>query len=181
MKKLLLITSIISSVFATSLEERVSNLEQEVKILKEEIKKLTNSQKELKSFKTNVQKEIQKGVLLTCSKLKLIKFNYKYNDGFYKTYDLFYTIKNGYKKDIKFLKAYVNIKDSEDDTLIEDYIKRDINLKSNKTTTIKTNYTIDFEAGLSQYLKGTPVNKLQINFKPSIIIFKDGTKIKCQN
>ena len=73
MKKLLLITPIISSVFATSLEERVSNLEQEVKILKEEIKKLTNSQKELKTFKTNVQKEIQKGVLLTCSKLKLIK------------------------------------------------------------------------------------------------------------
>jgi hypothetical protein len=180
MKKLLILL-VSSLAFGLSLEDRVSQLEKEVKLLKEQISKINSSQKELKTFKNNVQKEIQKGVLLTCQNLKLTDFKYRYNDGFYKTYDLFYTIKNNYKKEIKFIKAYITIKDKEDDTLIEDFIKRDVSLKPNKTVTIKTNYTIDFEAGLSQYLKTTPLKNLDLIFKPSVIIFKDNTKIKCQN
>jgi hypothetical protein len=88
MKKLLILL-VSSLAFGLSLEDRVSQLEKEVKLLKEQISKINSSQKELKTFKNNVQKEIQKGVLLTCQNLKLTDFKYRYNDGFYKIYDLF--------------------------------------------------------------------------------------------
>ena len=175
-KIILLIAFICSSLFANSLEERVAKLEKEVELLKKELNKSIASQKELSDFQKKLVED--RG---SCNRLKLVKFNYSYDNGFYKGYKLFYTLKNGYKKEIKFLKAYITIKDKEDNILIEDFIKRKLFLKPTQTATIETYYKIDFEAGLSQYLKDTPLKNLEIIFKPSFIIFKDNSKISCKN
>jgi hypothetical protein len=118
---------------------------------------------------------------LSCNKIKLVKFTYKYNGGYMPSYDLYYTLKNNYKKTVTYLTGGISIYDNEDNNLIEDFIKQNITLKPNQTITLHTNYTIDTQVGLSKYLKETPLKDLTVKLKLWNIKFSDNTKIKCNN
>jgi hypothetical protein len=173
MKKIIFLIFLFVGLFGNSLEDRVSKLEAEVKILNEKLNSLTNSQK-------TITKTIEKNSIKSCKNLVLKNFDFTYKDGYIKSYNLYYTLKNSFKKPIKFIQAYVTIKDTTNDVLLEDYIKRDIAIDSNKTIKVKTYYTIDTDVGLAIYLKDTPRKNLIIDFKPSLILFKDGTNLRCK-
>jgi hypothetical protein len=163
-----------TTLFAANLDQRVAKLEKEVKELKSKIDKLLNAQ-------TNIETTIKKSSLSSCNYIQIVKFDYIYHNGFFENYDLFYTIKNNYNKTISYLKANIVIKDKDDNTLIEDFIKRDITLSSQKTSILKTNYKIDSEVGLSSYLRTTPKKELLIQLRPIVVKFSDGEVIKCNN
>jgi len=181
MKKIGLIGLLISLVFSSdlNLNQRVTKLENEVKLLKLQISKILKSQKEINISQTLIQDVVKKGKLEVCNNLKIVNFNYKYHNDYFKSYDLFYTLKNNYPKPIQFVKAYITIRDNEDNNLIEDFIKREIKIAPNSKKVIKRNYRFDADIGLSIYLKDTPLKNITIYFKPSIIKFQDGTTIKC--
>jgi len=182
MKKILLFSLLTTTIFASSLEDRVKVLEEKVNTLETQIKQLTSLKKDVKKVKesqTNITKEIQKGIILRCDKLKLLTYNYRYDDaGLIKSYTFNYKLKNDYNKSIRYIYASIKFTDNEDSTLVEDYIKKTILIKPSQEVNIKTNYLVD-EGSLSEYLKDTPKKELKVEFKPFTIEFSDGQKLRC--
>jgi ABC-type multidrug transport system fused ATPase/permease subunit len=180
MKKIIISMLFVVAIFANSLEERVDSLEQEVSELKSIIYNLTKSQKKIESSQKVITQTIKSSTIIPrCDKIKLKDFSFEYNDGYIKSYDLHYNVKNEYNKTIKFLQAYVIIKDSEDDTLIRNIIKRDVNIPVKQLVTIDRNFIIESGDEMAPYLKNTPKKELNVKFNVYKIIFEDGTKVKC--
>ena len=165
MKNLILLFFIISGLFASSLEERVSKLEKRVSNLEKEINKQN--------------KIIVSSSINNCNQLKIEKFDYQYNNAvMIQSYTLNYIFKNNYKKPIKYIYANIEISDGND-VLLEDYIKKDITIKPNKTVKISSNYVFESDS-LAAYLKTTPKNKIHFTLNPYIIKFSDNTTLKCK-
>ncbi len=163
---LLILFILISSLFASSLEERVSNLE----------KRVANLEKQLK-VQNNI---IENNQITNCNKLKIVKFDYKYNNaGMIQSYVMSYTFKNNYKKPVEYIYVNIEISDNEDTVLLEDYVKKSIIIKPNQSIKISTNYIFEDDS-LAAYLKTTPKSKIHLTINPYLIKFSDNTTIKCK-
>ncbi len=166
MKNILILFFLISGLFASSLEERVSNLEKRVSIL----------EKQLKIQNTIIKDD----TINTCNNLKIVKFDYQYNNAvMIQSYTLNYVFKNNYKKPIKYIYVNIEISDNEDDVLLEDYIKKSIIIKPNQSVKISSNYMFESDS-LAAYLKTMPKNKIHITLNPYVIKFSDNTTLKCK-
>jgi len=173
MKKILLGgLLLISNLFSSSLEERVSILEQKVKVLEEKLKVVHKSQ-------TKIVQKMDQGIIKQCDKFKLLKYNYSYDDsGIIQSYKFTYKFKNNYTKSIKYIFGGVSYLDQYHSKLAEDYIKRDLFVKPNSTIVITTNFIID-EGSLALKLKDIPKSNLKAEFKVFTIEFSDGTTLEC--
>jgi len=174
MKKLLIAGIVLSSsLFATSLEDRVTALEKRVAKLEQKLNMVDKTQKTIK-------KDITNSTVLKCNKVKIVKYDYKYeNNGLTQSYNFTYTIKNTYNKPIKYLYASISFIDNNHVKMVEDYIKRSITIEPNQTVTVKTNYLID-EGSLGETLKDTPKQDVHVKFKPFEIDFADGQVLECR-
>ena len=174
MKKLLLAGFVLtSSLFATSLEDRVNALEKRVNALEKKLNIVNKKQKELK-------KDIVENSIPKCNKLKIKNYSFKYiNNVLVKSYNFKYVLENDYNKTVKYVYARISYIDKDKVQMVEDYIKKSIRIEPHQQVTIKTNYLID-EGSLSETLKDTPKKDIKIEFKPFEIDFEDGQTLKCQ-
>jgi len=172
MKKIILSTLILSVVFANTLEERVKILEQKVAKLEQKLNIVDNNQKTIK-------KDITENTILKCNKIKIVKYSYDYeNSGFIQAYNFKYTVQNDYNKSIKYIYASISFIDNDEVQMVEDYIKKNVDIKPHSQMVIKTNYLID-SGSLGETLKDTPKKDVRIEFKPFKIKFSDNTTLNC--
>ena len=174
MKRIIIAGLLISGLLGNSLEDRVKILEQRVTKLEQKLNIVNTTQNKIK-------KNISQTTILKCNKLKFVHYSFDLdNNGFTKSYHFKYTLKNNYKKTIKYIYATIGFVEKKSESkLLEDYIKRDVVLSPNQSKVINTNYLID--DSLSEELSNTSKNNIRIDFEPIKIKFTDGSVLKCIN
>ena len=180
MKKLLIAGLVLSSsLFASSLEDRVSALEKRVQQLENRLNKTENVQEKIVKKQKNLVVNVAQTRVMSCAKIKIVAFDYqKENIGLDKGYKLTFDIKNEYNKTIQNLNIMIGLVDNENDTLVQEHlIKDNVNISPKQTKQIIDTYIINDD--LSSYLGDTPKNKIKLDVVPLKIKFSDGTILKC--
>jgi len=188
MKKFIFIVLSFSVLFATSndeinkkldlllnkinqLEKQVQNKDKEINLLKQQLR---HQQKEI-NVKT--QKNNEEIAIRSCKKIKVLSFNDKYHDEVIPYYDLTFTIKNTYPKKIVYLIGNLFVEDKDGVKVLQDYIKRKVNLPVNGTLTIKKTHQLNSD--LEKYLKDENLKNDKIYFEVIKAEFVDGTNVEC--
>ena len=180
MKKLLLAGIILSSsLFASSLEDRVDSLEKRVQQLENRLNKTETTQQNIVKKQENLVVNVSQTRTMSCAKIKIVAFDYQNTYiGLDKGYKLSFDIKNEYNKTIKDLDVMIGMMDKEDDTLVQEHlIKDNVNILPKQTKTVVDTYTINDD--LATYLGETPKSEIKLDVKPLKIKFSDGTSVKC--
>jgi len=189
MKKIILAIFIFTNIFASSLEQRVELLEQRVKLLETKLDNLLKSQQKINqkitkvsSSQTDIMQKVNNNFTPNCKNLVLVYNYYKYrNAGFISNYIFAYKIKNNFKKEIKYISTTIKYIAKDDNSeLLENFIRKDINLKPNKTIVIMNSYIVN-KGSLAENLKNIPKKKIKVEFIPLKIEFTDGSFIRCNN
>ncbi len=155
--------------------QKIEQLEKKIDSKDEEIKKL---KKEIQQNQQEVKKEVKTQLAVkSCKKIKVVDFKYKYHDEVIPYYDIEVTLKNEYPKNIVYLSGNLYVEDKDKVKILQDYIKRDVNLPVNGEITIKKTHTLNSE--LEEYLKDENPKNLKIYFEVIKAEFADGTNIEC--
>jgi hypothetical protein len=180
MKKLLLAGIVLSSsLFATSLEDRVSALEKRVAQLEAKVDKTEKVQQKIVKKQEKLVVNVAQTRVMSCSKIKIVDFDYKNTTiGLDKGYKFTFNIKNDYNKTISKLDVMIGMIDNEDDTLVQEHlIKDNLHIAPKQTTIVNDKYIIN--DSLSEYLGKTPKSQIKLDVRPLKIKFSDGTTLKC--
>lgn len=155
--------------------QKIEQLEKKIDSKDEEIKKL---KKEIKQNQQEVEKQVKTQLATkSCKKIKVVNLKYKYYDEVIPYYDIEVTLKNEYPKKIVYLSGNLYVEDKDKVKILQDYIKRDIDLPVNGEITIKKIHTLNSE--LEKYLKDEDPKNLKIYFEVIKAEFADGTNIEC--
>jgi vacuolar-type H+-ATPase subunit I/STV1 len=192
MKKLLFIALSIVFLFASSndeinkkldlllqkinqLEKKVDSKDAEIDKLKKEI---NSQQKEIKTNNEKVQKEVKSQMAVkSCKKIKVVSFKYKYYDEVIPYYDLTFTLKNTYPKKIVYLSGNLFAEDKDRVKILQDYIKRDIEIPAGGEVTIHKTHQLNSD--IEKYLATEKPENLKIYFEVIKAEFTDGTNVEC--
>jgi len=180
MKKLLMVGLFLgSSLFASSLEDRVNALEKRVQQLENRLNKTETTQQNIVKKQKNLVVNVAQTRVMSCGKIKIVAFNYSNVDiGLDKGYKFTFDIKNDYNKTITNLNIMIGMIDNEDDTLVQEHlIKDNLNIAPKATKQLTDDYVINDD--LASYLGETPKSQIKLDVKPLNIKFNDGTTIKC--
>ena len=180
MKKLLLAGLVLSSsLFASSLEDRVNALEKRVAQLEQKLNKTEEVQQRIVKKQENLVVNVAQTRTMSCAKIKIVGFDYQnISIGLDKGYKLTFNIKNDYNKTITDLNVMIGMVDNEDDTLVQEHlIKDNLNIAPKQTITLTDTYVINDD--LAAYLGDTPKSQIKLDVRPLKIKFSDGTTLKC--
>jgi len=192
MKKFLLIALSSAMLFATSndeinkkldlllqkinqLEKKVDQKDNEINQLKLQIKK---QQEAIQEENKKTQEELKKQIAIrSCKKIKVLNFSDKYHDEVIPYYDLTFTIKNTYPKKIVYLVGNLFVEDKDGVKVLQDYVKRKVDLPVNGTLTIKKTHQLNSD--MEKYLKDENLENDKIYFEVIKAEFADGTNVEC--
>ncbi|WP_457561960.1 hypothetical protein [Caminibacter pacificus] len=188
MKKFLAALGITSMLFAQNsadidkkldlILQQIQQLKQEVKAKDKEIEKLKKELKtQQKEIKNQAQQTKQEFAVKSCDKIKVLSFNYKYNDVALPYYDLKITLQNNYPKTVVFLEGNLYVEDKDGTKIMKDYIERKITIQPSGKITIKKTHMLTDE--LEKYLKDENPKSIKVYFVVTKAKFKDGTWLKC--
>ena len=187
MKKIVISGLVLATtLFGSSLEDRVSNLEHlvnilnnKVNVLEQKLQKTENEQQKIVKKQQNLVVNVSQSRVMSCGKIKIVGFDYKnVTIGLDKGYEFTFNIKNEYNKTITNINVMIGMVDDEDDTLVQEHlIKDDLNIAPNSVAVVKDSYVINDD--LAVYLGETPKSKIKLDVKPLKIKFSDGTTVKC--
>jgi len=192
MKKIIFLFFLVGSLFAltndekldlilqklNNIDNKVENINKRVNKLEKQVNQTKKIQKELFKKQQKISTDINKHSFLSCSKLKIVDFDYKKATfGLDKGYKLTFKIKNNYKKTITYINIMIAFKDKDDTTLIQEHLIKDVLIPKNSIKEIKDDYIIVDD--IANYLATTPKKDINLVVKPLYIEFKDGSKVKC--
>ena len=179
----LFLTFIITSVllFAQSNTNIEKKLDYLIKRMNKMEKQLNNKDNEIEKLKheVNKQKVETKKEFMTksCDKLKVEDFSFIYHKNVLPYYTLNYKLKNTYPYDISRVSGKLYIKDSDDITMLTDFVDKEQNLP--KGSYIVVNKTHSIQSDLEKTLKDDKQGTEKLSFHPLTIEFKNGQKINC--
>jgi len=170
---------LVSSVFASSLEDRVQSLEKRVQQLESRLNKTENVQQNIVKKQQTLVVNVAQTRVLSCGKVKVVGFDFSSTTiGLDKGYQFTFKIKNEYNKTIQNLNMMIGMIDNEDDTLVQEHlIKENLNIAPKTVAEVKDTYVINDD--LAPYLAETPKDKIKLDVRPLKIKFTDGTTVKC--
>ena len=180
MKKILLASIVlVGSLFASSLEDRVSALEKRVAELEKKLNKTEQVQQKIVQKQEKIATNVSQTRVMSCGKIKVVGFDYKTTTiGLDKGYKFTFQIQNNYKKTITALNVMIGMVDNEDDTLVQEHLIKDkLNIAPSQTQTLTDTYVITDD--LATYLADTPKSQIKLDVVPLKIRFSDGTTLKC--
>ena len=155
------------------LEKKVEKKDSEIEKLKKELQK---QQKEIKKQENETKKQF---AIKSCNKLEVVDLKYKYNEDVIPYYDLTVKIKNNYPATVTFMRGTLYAEDKDRVKILKDFIQRDVDLKPNKTITVKKKHILTND--LEKYLKDENPKNLKLYFKPTRVEFENGQKVECFN
>ncbi|RUM57475.1 MAG: hypothetical protein DSY40_00820 [Nautilia sp.] len=192
MKKIVFLFFLVGSLFAltndekldlilqklNNIDNKVENINKRVNKLEKQVNQTKKTQKELLKKQQKISTDINKQSILSCSKLKIVDFNYqKATFGLDKGYKLTFKIKNNYNKTITHINSMIAFKDKDDTTLIQEHLIKDVTIPKNSIKEVRDDYIIVDD--IANYLATTPKKDISLEVKPLYIEFKDGSKVKC--
>jgi PP-loop superfamily ATP-utilizing enzyme len=140
----------------------------------EEIERLKKAFEALQKQKSP-KKEVK--VINSCKKIDVKDLKYKYVNSFFPYYKISFELKNNYPNEVTYIQGYLIAEDKDKTRVLEDYIDRKVNIKSNSFVKIQKAHEIRNE--LEKYLKDENVKDLRIYFKPTRIEFKNKKVLEC--
>jgi len=192
MKKIILALLVVSGLFALTSDQKldlilnklgdinnkVDNIDKRVDVLEKKVNKTEKTQKKIITQQTDISKNVEKSRVMSCGKLKIVSFDYKSATfGLDKGYNLYFKIKNNYKKSIAHLNLMIGFVDNEDTTLVQEHLIKDTNIEPKTIASIKDTYIINDD--LAKYLATTSKKNIHLDLKPLFIKFSDGSRVKC--
>jgi len=179
MKKIVLAGLVLgSSLFATTLEDRVNILENKVQKLENRLNITEDVQEKIVKKQKKLVVNVAQTRRISCGNIKIVDFDFRnIMIGLDKGYAFDFNIKNDYNKTITKLNVMIGMSDDEDTLVQEHLIKDDLNIAPKQTVKLKDTYIINDD--IANYLGETPKDKVKLDVVPLTIKFSDGTALKC--
>lgn len=157
---------------------KMNQMEKQLNMKDEQIKKLNNElktqQKEIKQQKVNTKKQF---ATKSCKNLKVVSYNYEYNENVLPYYTITVTLKNIYPDTITYINGNVFFDDKDGTSLLKQFVKRDVNLKPGQNITLHFQHMIT--ADLEKDLKDEKRSDLNVYFSPTKLKFANKKDLEC--
>ena len=153
------------------MEKQLKQKDSEIEKLKKELK---TQQKEIKTQSVKTKKEF---AIKSCKNLKVISYDYQYNDNVLPYYTISVTLKNTYPYTITYINGNIYFDDKDGTNLLKQFVKRDITLKPGESATLHFQHMIT--ADIEKDLKDEKKSDLNVYFSPTKLKFANKKDLEC--
>ena len=181
MKKIIILLGLGLMLFASSnadiekkldlILNKLDKIEQKLSIKDMKIKQL---QKELKEQKIKTSKQF---ALKNCKNLKVVSYDYEYHNEILPYYTIKVTLKNFYPYTVTYINGNIFFDDKDGTTILKQFVKRDVKLKSKGKITLYFNHMIGNE--LEKDLKDEKKSDLNVYFSATDLRFANNQHLEC--